>query len=138
MIGKFFLAEPENTWLQDDIAAGVAGRERRGDSETTHRQDGILERLVEAVTADGVTQPKLGHRNVIARQVRHAVANGLRKIVVRAVGEGEAEWIAGFEALNPGQIVPTDQEVDKLIAVIQEMPASADWQLIGGTGDEYT
>ena len=46
---------------------------------------------------------------------RHTVPDGLRVIVVRAVGEGEAERIAGLEGLDPGQLVAADQEIEELL-----------------------
>src|SRR4051812_48298834 len=59
-----------------DVTSGVARCECRRGCKTINGQYGIFLRLVKAVTANQISQPKLRHCDVTARQVRHHVTDG--------------------------------------------------------------
>ena len=114
-------------------AGGSAVRIGRGRSAGRPDQR-VLVRLIEAAGSDIVAQSELRHRRR-GDQVRNAGADVRRIVVVRAVGEGEAERIAGIDGLNPGKIVTADDVVQET-SLVPEVPAFAHRQLIGETGNK--
>jgi len=108
-----------------NIAAGIARGERRGRGEAVHRKHRVLLRLIEPAAADLAPQPEAGHRNAVARKVRDIVSDAGGEVVVWAVGEGETEWIAGLDALDPRDLITADEVIENAVA-IEEAAALAD------------